>query len=409
MRVLLPVSARTIVVLLTLLSLPVQAQAENGGDHLLSEPTYNSLTEINRQIEAADYNGALNNLRQLQQDIAADDAYEQAVVDQTYGYVYNGLGRHNQAAEAFIRAVNSGTLPTDVSHKLTYLIAQLLAQTKDYQRALDYLQRWLAQEGNADTDAHRLAAMLYYHLQDYRGVIKHVRLVISKSKSVDESIYQLLLAAYFETKEYTQAADLLVTMLRLFPDNKEYWKQLAGSYQLSNQDSKALAVTEMAYSQGLLDSQETLNLARMYLSLEVPYRAARLLQEEINNGGIENNAENLRLLADSYYLAHETDAAIEAYGKAAAAQGDANLYFRLGQLLIQEQRWDEARGALQQAINNGNLEHRSMAYLYLGIAAFHLQDTKLARDALQHSSQSETTRAQAQYWLQRLDDGHAGS
>lgn len=386
-----------------LMTLPVHAQSRDDNEHMLSEATYNALTEINKLLENENYNVALDKLRQLAQDIEADNHYEQAVVDQTYGYAYNGLQRYDQAAESFIKAVESDALPTDVSHRLEYYIAQLLAQNNQYSKAITYLERWLADETDPGVDAHRLAAGLYYEVKNYQAAIEQAQAAIQKSQKANESLYQLLLAAYFETKNYSQTAVLLEKMLQLFPDNDNYWKQLASTYQLLNQERKALAVTELAYRQDLLNSEEKLNLARLYLSLQAPYRAAKLLHKEIDNGNIKRTSDNLKLLADSYYLAHETDAAITAYGEAASLSGDANLFLRQGQLLVQEQRWQEARAPLQRAISGANLDNRSMANLLLGMTAYHLEDDKLATEALRRASQSQDTSKQAEYWLQQIE------
>lgn len=387
----------------SLLILPVHAQSQDDGKPMLSETTYNALTEINKLLEDEGYNAALQKLRRLEQDIEADNDYEQAVVDQTYGYAYNGLQRYDQAAEAFIKAVESNALPADVSHRLKYYITQLLAQSNQYSRAITYLEQWLAEESDPGVEAHRLAAGLYYEVKNYQAVINQARAAIQKSQEADESLYQLLLAAYFEIKNYSEAAALLEDMLQRFPDNSSYWKQLASSYQLLNQEHKALAVMELAYRQEFLNGEEKLNLARQYLSLQAPYRAARLLRKEIENGSIKRTRENLKLLADSYYLAHEIDEAIAAYGEAADLSGDANLFLRQGQLLVQEQRWRDARAPLQQAIERENLDDRPMANLLLGMTAYHLEDDELATEALRRARQSEDTSKQAEYWLQQIE------
>ena len=386
------------------LSPAVSAQSNDSDNkddqYLLSESTYNVLTEINKLLESGQYNEALNKLRMLEQDVS--DAYEKAVVQQTFGYAYNGLQRYRQAADAFINAVNSNALPDDVSHKLDYFIAQLLAQIEDYQRAIDYLDKWFAKETDPGLNAFRLAAGIHYEIENYDRVIHYARKAINKSEQARESLYQLLLAAYFETKQYSNAGDLLENMLQLFPDQPRYWKQLYSIYQLLDQEKNALGVYELAHKRGYLDAEEKEQLARLYLSLDAPYRAATFLQDELNAGGIKSNAENLRLLAESYYLARETDNAIKAYARAAELSNDPELYFRRGQLLINEQRWQPAQEALQQALAAGQFKHRPRAQLLLGIAAYKLDNYDMARQALKQVRQDKDMREQAEYWLQQI-------
>lgn len=381
------------------------AAQDGGGEHLLSEATYNALNQINEMLQEGRYSDALTRLRRLEQDIDADEDYERAVLRQTFGYAYNGLERYGLAAESFIEAVESEALPADVSHRLKYYIAQLLTQDQQYREAIRYLESWFADEDKPGAEARRLAAGIYYEIGDHAGVIRHARAAIAASDRADENLYQLLLAAYFETKAYNEAADLLERMLELFPDNPDYWKQLASVYQSQNEDRKALAVTELAYRQGQLNRREKLNLGRLYLHLQAPQRAARFLQQAIDNGEIDASAENMKLLADSYYLAREVNNAIDAYGRAAAAAGDAELYLRQGQLLVQRQRWDEARNALRQALDNAGLEddQRATANLLLGMAAYQLEDNTLAREALNRAAASSNTQRSAEYWLEQLE------
>lgn len=377
------------------------AQTNNQGEYLLSEQTYKALNKIHEMLENERYDAALREL-QLLDDRVSDNPYEQAVIDQTLGYAYNGLKRYDRAAGAFIRAVDSGELPPDVSHKLEYFSAQLLAQNEDYQKALTYLQRWFKAEPDPGVDAHRLAAGLYYQTRNYQGVVEQAQSAIRKSQRADENLYQLLLAAYYETNNYSQAAKLLETLLKLFPNNNEYWKQLASTYRVMQQDKQALAVTELAYRRGLLNAEDKLQLARLYLHLESPYQAAQFLQREIDQGKLDRTAETMKLLAESYFLARETEAAIAAYGDAARRFDDAELYFRQGQLLFNQQRWEPAYEALAQAVAADEFVDRARAQLLFGITAYKLENYNRASQALNQALKNETTRAQARSWLQQL-------
>ncbi len=379
--------------------LPAQSQQEDG-EYLLSESTYKALSRINELLETGNNSEALNELRSLQQNVS--DEYEQAVVQQTMGYAYNGLQRYEQAAAAFIKAVDSNALPADVSHKLDYFIAQLLAQTGDHQRAIQYLEKWFDDEQDPDMEAYRLAAGLYYQVENHDQVINYARAAIDKSRQTDENLYQLLLAAYFETKNYSSAANLLKNMLQLFPEEENYWHQLYSTYQLLDQEKQALAVYELAHKRGYLNKEEKEQLARLYLRLEAPYRAAQFLQKELEQGGIDTTTNNLKLLAESYYLARETDKAIEAYGRAAEIGDDGELHFRHGQLLANQRRWEAAQTALQKALNSGELENTARAQLLLGMAAYKLNNDETAKEALRQASQNKDTREQAEYWLQQI-------
>lgn len=376
--------------------------------YLLSEATYQALDDINKLIESERHNDAVSQLQKLASRVA-DNAYETAVVNQTLGYAYNGLRRYEQAAEAFIKAADSNALPADVSHQLHYYIAQLLTQSKDYARAIRYFERWRSQESDLSLEANKFAAGLYYSAKNNSKVIEHARAAIRQSERAEENLYQLLLATYFEMERFSQAAELLEQMLALFPENKDYWRQLVGAYQAANNDKKAVAANELAYAQGVLDAKEKVQLARMLLYMEAPFRAARLLERELANNGISRSAENLRLLADSYLLAREREAAAKTFGEVAAVSGNAEYYYRQGQILAELESWDAAIEALENATRKNDFSEQAEAHLLLGIAAYKQERYSLAKQALQKAREADRLREQAGYWLERLEREQAGN
>lgn len=390
--------------LLCLISAGTVALAQQqDSEYLLSQPTYESLESINKLVEAERYNEAISQLQSLLPKVAGN-AYETAVVNQTLGYAYNGLLRYAEAAEAFIKAADSNALPADVSHRLHYYIAQLLTQSEDYTRAIRYFERWQSQESQLSLEANKFAAGLYYAAGNNNKVVEHARAAINQSQRAEENLYQLLLATYFEMERFSQAAELLEQMLVLFPDKKEYWRQLVGAYQAANNEKKAVAANELAYAQGVLDEKEKVQLARMLLYMEAPWRAARMLEREMANGGISRTADNLHLLADSYLLAREREAAAKKFGEAAAVADNGEYYYRQGQILADLENWEAAIEVLQQAVNKNDFDELAEAQLLLGIAAYKQERDDLAKPALQKAIESGRLREQAGYWLGRVEE-----
>jgi tetratricopeptide (TPR) repeat protein len=169
-----------------------------------------------------------------------------------------------------------------------------------------------------------------------------------------------------------------------------------------DQDKKALAVNELAYNKGLLNEEEKLQLARLYLHLQAPYRAARFLEQEFENNGISRTARNLELLADSYYMAREMEAAARALGEAARLSGQGETYYRHGQLLVHLEKWPEAVASLKLAIEDNDLKYPGEAHLLLGIAAHRIDDAELAMNAFRAAREHTRTQEQAERWLEQM-------
>ena len=140
-------------------------------------------------------------------------------------------------------------------------------------------------------------------------------------------------------------------MIRLFPDRDDYWRQLSGIRMTLNQPAQALAVMELMMRSGRLTREpELIQLARLYLYQEIPYKAARLLEDAMKAGQIRKSADNRTLLATAWALARERDQAIRSYHLAAQASNRADVDFTLAQLYLEDERWTEATRALETAL-----------------------------------------------------------
>jgi tetratricopeptide (TPR) repeat protein len=377
-------------------------EAEEENRFSLTEPVHAALTSAREMLDKKEYRQAEITLNgTLQQDI---NPYERALVHQMLGYVYHALDRRGPAITAFSRAVADNLLPENVTHDLHYILAQLLAQDEKYREALDHLTAWFRDEKSPEAGAHLLAGMIHYQLQDYPSVITHMEEAISKADKPEPDWYELLLAGYYHTENYTRAARLLEQMISRYPDRNELWPQLAGMYQKADLPGKAVAAMELALKRSLLDETGILQLARLYLNEKLPQRAASLLQEQMAAGAIPRNKENLELLGESWQLARENDQAAAAFTELAALTSDPAAYYRLGYIYFTQEKWEAAGKALSTAVKSGALKDKPDAWLLLGISAYHAYKTADAHKALNEALNHESTRTQARWWLEKLDN-----
>ena len=376
------------------------AAAEKEAQYSLSEPVHQSLTSAREMMGKEDYRQAESTLNSsLQQDI---NPYERALIQQMLGYVYHALGRYEPAIAAFSQALADNLLPENVTHNLHYILAQLLAQEGKYPDARDHLAIWFKDEKAPSPEAHLLAGMIHYQLQDYPPVITHLQEAIVKAAKPEQNWYELLLAGYYHSGDFPRAAGLLEQMISRYPDQHGWWLQLAGMYQQANLSGKALAVLELALKRGVLDEQGILQLVRLCLNEKLPQRAAELLQQQMDAGALPRSRDHLELLAESWQLARENDLAAAAYTELAALTGDPAAYYRLGYIYFMQEKWDAASKALAAAVKNGALEKKPDAWLLLGISAYHNNESAAATRALNQALNHDSTRQQALWWLNKL-------
>ncbi|MBI4005209.1 MAG: tetratricopeptide repeat protein [Gammaproteobacteria bacterium] len=374
---------------------------EREEQRVLSESTYQSLNSVQEVMDLGEQKAAEEILIKLLSQ-PGNSIYETAVINQTLGYVYIAMDEHEKAATAFIKALERNILTDNVAHELYYVIAQLLIHSGKYVEGIDYFQKWSVLEGNPGADAHLLAATAYYQLGNYQSMIQHMQDAIRKSEHPEQSWYELLLTGYYQTKDFNNIAALLEKMVILYPDENDYWSQLANAYQRLDQDKKALAVMELALEKGILDETEILHLAQFYLYLEVPHKAANLIKNGLTKGTISRTEENLELLANSWLLAQEKERAVQALVELAELSSDTSAFYKLGQIYFDMEKWSAAIDSFETAVKNKNPEYEANAYLLLGIAAYNNNDNVRSYKAFNQALIYDSTKEQAQWWLNKL-------
>ena len=393
-----------LVSILLFVSCLVQANEEDKR-YLLSKNTYDLLMVVRDAMEAEKYQIVI---QKLNSHLDKDDIkpYDMAIVKQTLGYAYNAMGDYKLSIESFVKAVNTNALPDNVAHELNYIIAQLLIHSEKYTEGLSYLNRWFEKETNPSSESHLLMASAYYQTNQFKKLIPHAKSALEKSDAPQQSWYELLLAGYYETKMFRKAASLLETMISKYPDNDNYWLQLAAVYQQNKQEKKGLAISELAYEKGILNNNDIIQLAQTYLYLQMPLKAATVLDTELKNGKIESSKLNIELLSNSWLLAHEVEQAALLLERFAPKFNDASLYYKLGHIYVELEDWDNAKSSLESVVSKNQFESQrdiqASTWLLLGISSYHKKNMHRSTEALNMALGFKETREQAAWWLEQI-------
>ena len=369
--------------------------------YLLQPSTYSALTEIHKDMGEGKNTTALKKLKKLASSDKLKD-YDAAVIYQTMGFAENALGNFTSATKYFIKALSFDALPQKVSHELYFSTAQLLIHIDKTEEGLKYLSKWFANEPKPSADAHILAATAYYYLKNYKQLIVHAQKALPLSKNPPLSWHELLLAGYYETKDFKSASIILEKIIQKYPEKTNYWLQLAGIYQNQKQEKKALAIYELAYSKGLLKKDEIIQLVQNYMYLEMPYKAASVLEKEMAIGDIEANMKMLNLLVDSWILAQENEKAESVFREIINKFNDDRARLRLGQLYIESEQWKNAVEILDIKLQSEDTILNSKVNLLLGIAQYHSENLSKATRAFTLALSDKSTEEQAKWWLEHL-------
>jgi len=185
-----------------------------------------------------------------------------------------------------------------------------------------------------------------------------------------ENWWLLLRAAYFELEQMDNVKTVLQRLVIEW-SKKEYWTQLSAFYGQDKQEKEQMAAYQTAYHEGFLEkSSEFVQMAQLYLSVEAPYEAARILQKAIDEGKVDKEEKNWKLLAQAWFLAQYDEKAIVALREAAKLSDDGELDIRLARSLSNMANFKDCIEAAQTAIKKGDLKRLDESYITLGMCHF---------------------------------------
>jgi len=334
--------------------------------------------------------------------------YERALVYRMLAHIAYGANQPEEAIGYFVQFLDEEMLPIRDEARVRFNIAQLYASLQQWQKTIDWLNRWLLYVEDPDPLGFYLMGIAYYQLEDFDAAIVQTKRAIEVRPAPRESWIRLLAALYAQKEDYANAAPVLEELVLRFP-KKQYWVQLSLIYGAHTNYRRSLSVQQVAYAQGFLtEDKELRRLARSYLYHELPYPAAQVLEKGLEDGPIAPDSEAFELLANSWIAAREYERSLDPLRSAAKLSEDGNLYVRLGQVHMQREAWGEASALLEKAVEKGGLKDPGNAELLLGIAYYNRAQLARARSSFLRARQHDSTRSAANRWITHLDtEGNA--
>ena len=395
-------SRLNIVLLVLLLSFNALAMAKDKSEYLLTEKTYKALIAAQTLMTGEQYAKAEVQLVALLKT-TKPGSYDQAVAQQTLGYVYSSNEQYKKARMQFQQALDSGALPEPVGHGLRYNLGQLLIADEQYSKGVKVLEQWLSAEFSPPNNAHVLIASAYYELNNFRQTVHHMNIAVHHQKLPAENWYQLLLAAHMELKQYAAGIKVLEKLIVRYPQKEPYWQQLASLYAQQNKQVSVLAVQVLAQRLALSDRQVLVRLSDLYRYLNIPYKAAQLLDKGMKEGVIVPNQKNLNRLADSWLAARERGKAVTVLKRVAQRDSSGESELKYGRVLFDLGQWQAASIAFDSSLQKLASKKHGIATLMAGVAQFHLGHLKRAQVLLNKATAYQREQQQALYWLNYID------
>ncbi len=389
---------------------PVHAQ-EGGNEQetrqvqALRERVFQGLASAQEKLEADDYAGARRDIDQLR-NIADLNSYERGQVLYFTGLIDYQQENLDAALRSFEQVVALPDLPTGFMNDTLWTLVQLAMATEQYRKAIQYGNRWLSTAENPGGDPFYLLAVAHYQIEEYRQSVDYLNRAIEiaeRDRGAREEWFALLRAGYFQLEDTRRLREVLEILVSRWP-KKEYWTHLSAVYGELNMERKQVAVLETVYESGLMDREnEIVQLAQLYMQNGGPYKGARIVEKGMEEGVIEANERNYRLLSQAWMMAQDDRRAVPPLVEAARRSNDGQLYLQLAQSYLNLDNYQQCVEAARSGLSRGGLRRPDTANVVLGMCLFEMQQYEPAKEAFRAARADDRSRRTANQWLEFID------
>jgi tetratricopeptide (TPR) repeat protein len=380
------------------------------------------LNDIQALLTEEKYTEVKEGLSDLEENLTA--GFGLALTYQIHAQLFLAQENSSQALIYFNKALDLEAMKAVQAVSLATNVAQLYLADSQIKEAITVLQaRIEAAEkesmGSTNSMAYITLGSSFQLKQDFKNAIIWLKQGIARSKQPRENWLQMLMAAHYQLKQYTDAIEVLDQLIVINETKEEYWLQQASLHQLLNKPKDALKVLQLANVRNILVKEDGLIiLVQLLITEGVPERAGRILQQLIEQEKIELTEDNWKLLASAWLQSRERKQAVEAFINAAefalqtadnlssesdlikAKQEAAKLYYRSAQLQFDESDYKGAITSFTQARELGLVGKKvGLSLLMQGNAYFELEDYQNAKVYFSKALEEPSSTNSAKAWL----------
>ena len=369
------------------------------GSQAMTEPTYRRLNIIHEKLAEDAHVEALSLLDRLD-NVKLND-YEEALVLQTYGFVYIQQGQYKPAVENFEKSLAMDSLPGAAQQGMLYSLAGLYLAEEEHLKAIDTMRRWFRYEADPVAEAYMIIGTAFTQMERFDDALPYVQKAIQKSEKPIENWYTLELAIHFEKDRFREAITVLKKMVQIWPDKPNYWDMLSGAQRQLKQDKEALDTMMLAYTKGLVkEERKIVSLAQLNMILDIPYTGGVILDAEIANGNVEASKENLNLLLQAWLSSREYARAVKTIDRLGPLAEDGSYFMRKAGIHNELGEWSQVVVATEQALEKG-LDDPADAHILAGMAYTELRqfDKAISTFRKARDAGDDKQRSNANGWI----------
>lgn len=369
----------------------------------LSKNVLPALKEIQDATTAKNWEAAYAAI-QTAQAVEPKSDYDKYMLDELSWYVLYERKDYAAAAAALERAVTSPFAPPADAVQRMKPLAQIYAEGKNYAKAAEFGNKYLA-TNPTDANMAILVAQSYYLSEDYANTRATSEKYAGVTNPPNEQLLKLALASSVALNDRAGVMKSLESLVRSYPQQK-YWEDL-----LTNQLYETKGDREMRTLYRLMDQTSTLDKGEEYsefasvlLSGGYPGEAQQVLERGMSSNVFSGDA---RGRAQSELDKARSQAAIDrkdlpGADKSLAAAKTGNEMVAIGKLFFSTGEYAKAVDAIQKGLAKGGVSDTDDANALLGVAqvrAGNLAGAKAAFEAVKDPKYAAISRL----WMLYLD------
>jgi tetratricopeptide (TPR) repeat protein len=182
-------------------------------------------------------------------------------------------------------------------------------------------------------------------------------------------------------------------------NNPSYWKILAHLHLQQNDYKKGVEAFTIYSYLNPLKREETVLLGDLNQAIGIPVKAAQYYEQVLN---LEEKTYSLdyEKLASAYLAAHKPKKAGDALAKALTKKPSFRLWFMMGQVLYEEEKYENAYHAFKKSarLNKEN----GQCWFMIGYCALQMDKKERARAAFQKAAHFPKQRKMARKMLKHV-------
>ena len=340
----------------------------------LSERAHKRISRALEKLAEENYVESIDLFKQLLE--SSNEQYVQASVAKYIGLAYAQQSKSLEATEYFSKALDlgKGFLQHKEMQDLTQNVAAMLYGNDLKAKSLEYLERWLKASNEHSETVYILYAAILFDSGKIRESVCPAYWAAKVAKKPNKNAFGLMLNAHFEFKDFDGTIALLKQLILDFPTEKRFWRNLASVYMNEDKIEDALAVMEMFYVLGYMETENDYKqLSSIFAYSDIPYRTATILKEGIDKGVVQDTEKNWKNIASNFHVASELDKAIAAYERSAKKSDSGENDIKQAELLSDSSKYKRSVEVFDRALKKGKIKDVGKVHFRKGIAYLELK------------------------------------